>query len=460
MNFSDAVVLVIGDVMLDRYIMGEVRRISPEAPIPILNVTGSESKLGGAANVACNLRDLGCQVHLVSIIGMDDAGAEMEILCDGIEQHLWVNRERKTTVKTRYLSGGHQILRTDEETTVPLSGDAEEDFVDDLIPLIDIADVIVLSDYAKGVLTKHVIQSVIKASGTKIVIVDPKNAPLSHYAGATIITPNEKELVAFSKLDSLEESADNVLCHHIGAVLVTRSEKGMSLYRLDQEAVHMPAHAKGAVDVCGAGDTVLATLAACTAIGMPLVQAMDMANHAASIVVGKLGCATVSVAELQAAVHNTSNKLLSKQAAGDLVRAWKQHGLTVGFTNGCFDILHPGHVNMLNKCRAHCDKLIVGLNSDSSVQRLKGPERPIQSEESRAIVLGGLSAVDHIVIFEEDTPLELITALKPDTLMKGSDYTVDTVVGADVVLNIGGSVVLIDLDEGHSTTGIVQKLKR
>jgi len=461
-DFTKHTILVIGDVMLDKYVYGSVTRISPEAPIPVLKINKNVSKLGGAANVAKNLADLGSKVILASVINNDAAGVELMNILDesGIETSMTIDNSRPTTIKTRFMSDGHHLLRIDDEVTTPISYEAIKSLESDVKSLLDSVDIIILSDYNKGVLSEVAIERLITAAKGKTIIVDPKKSTFHPYNGSTILTPNEKELFWATGVIDMVDAADKALKQsNADAILLTRSEKGMALFEKGKEPVIIPALAKSVVDVCGAGDTVIATLAACLSSGENLVDAAITANQAASIVVGKVGTATVSAAELRAAKHQ-DDKIAELSVAADIISTWKSQGLKIGFTNGCYDLVHPGHVQMLKKCRQNCDRLVVGLNSDESVQRLKGENRPIQNEFSRATVLSGLSSVDLVVIFEEDTPLKLIETFLPDVMMKGADYNVETVVGADIVLAQGGEVKLIELEQGHSTSNIVEKLSK
>lgn len=461
-DFTKHTILVVGDVMLDKYVYGSVSRISPEAPIPVLKINKNVSKLGGAANVAKNLVDLGAKVILTSVVNNDPAGVELMNILDenGIEGSMIIDPDRPTTIKTRFMSDGHHLLRIDEEITKPVSYDTATRIVDDIKSLLARVDVVILSDYNKGVLSENAIERIIEAAQGKIIIVDPKKSTFYPYKGCTVITPNEKELFWATGVDDLTVAAEKALQQSdADSILLTRSEKGMALFRKGKEPLIIPALAKSVVDVCGAGDTVVATLAACLAAGETLEDSAVTANQAAAIVVGKIGTATVSAAELRAAQHQ-DDKIAELSVALDIISTWKSQGLKVGFTNGCYDLVHPGHVQMLKKCRQNCDRLVVGLNSDDSVKRLKGESRPIQNEFSRATVLSGFSSVDLVVIFEEDTPLHLIEKLLPDVMMKGADYQVDTVVGADVVISNGGEVKLIELEQGHSTSNIVEKLNK
>lgn len=458
-DFTKHTILVIGDVMLDKYVHGSVSRISPEAPIPVLKINKNVSKLGGAANVAKNLADLGAKVILTSVINNDAAGVELMDLLDenGIESSMIIDSSRPTTIKTRFMSDGHHLLRIDDESTNSVSYSTAAKIVEDIKSLISSVDIVILSDYNKGVLSEAVIEKVIEAAQGKIIIVDPKKSTFHPYKGCTILTPNEKELFWAAGVTDIDVAAEKAL-EQSGAesILLTRSEKGMALFTKGKKPFIIPALAKSVVDVCGAGDTVIATLAACLAAGETLEESAVTANQAAAIVVGKIGTATVSAAELRAAKHQ-DDKIAETSVALDIISTWKSQGLTIGFTNGCYDLVHPGHVNMLKKCKQNCDRLVVGVNSDDSVKRLKGETRPIQNEFSRATVLSGLASVDLVVIFEEDTPLKLVELFLPNVLMKGADYNVETVVGADVVIANGGNVKLIELEEGHSTSNLIAR---
>jgi D-beta-D-heptose 7-phosphate kinase/D-beta-D-heptose 1-phosphate adenosyltransferase len=473
--FAERTVLVLGDVMLDRYVHGEVRRISPEAPIPVLRAQARRAVLGGAANVAQNVAALGARALLVGVVGLDDAGAEIGralAATPEIAGCLVATPARPTTVKTRFVSGGHQLLRLDEEDTGALDETTEARLIAEFETALARSDVVVLSDYAKGVLTDKVLARTIALAraARKPVIADPKRADFSAYRGVDVLTPNEQEAARAADV-SCDDDAGAVRAGEralaqadAGAVLVTRSAKGLTLVRRGAAPLHVPTRAQAVADVSGAGDTLIAAFAIGLACGATMPEAAMLANVAAGISVGKPGTATVSHGELAAGLHRREllaldDKILEVEEARALRGAWRSAKLRVGFTNGCFDLVHPGHVRLLQKARAACDRLIVGLNSDASVKRLKGPERPLQQEMARATVMAAIGAVDLVVLFEEDTPEELIRALLPDVLLKGADYTIDQVVGADIVRAAGGEVKLIDLEVGHSTTSIVRRMK-
>lgn len=473
-RLRDTRILCVGDVMLDRYVYGDVERVSPEAPIPVLKVNEERAMLGGAGNVVRNLAALGAHVSFVSVVGPDEAGAEIADMLNALPQtqvRLVTEATRRSTVKTRYVAMNQQMLRADHETVAPLSLARQEELLGHIRALLPASQVLVLSDYGKGVLTAAVCRAAIEeARDLGIpVVVDPKGRNYAHYRGASVITPNRRELAEATGHILADEgsivAAARELTEQCGisSVLVTRSQEGMSVIVDDGTVTHLPAEAREVFDVSGAGDTVVSTLAAALAAGLPLVDAAGLANAAAGLVVGKVGTAVVYRDELAAKLRerkltSIDQKVATQHSAQDITAAWRRRGLRVGFTNGCFDLLHPGHVALLAQARSLCDRLVVGLNSDASVTRLKGPTRPIQSDVARATVLGSMSNVDLVVLFEEDTPRELIEMLRPDVLIKGGDYTVETIVGADFVQSYGGRVEIIDLVPGFSTTKTVEKM--
>jgi D-beta-D-heptose 7-phosphate kinase / D-beta-D-heptose 1-phosphate adenosyltransferase len=469
-------ILCVGDLMLDCFVYGHVDRISPEAPIPVLRIEREVSMLGGAGNVVRNIVGLGANAEFVSVVGSDPPGREVTGLVgelNRVEPHLLVERQRQTTMKRRFVAGSQQLLRADLETVAPIS-DAT---VDDILRVVEAAipdcGALVLSDYAKGVLTTRCIQAMIAAArrAGKPVIVDPKGADFSRYSGATLLTPNRREIAEATQMPadndvSVESACRNLIdsCS-VGGVLCTRGAEGMSLIEASGGVHHLPAAAREVFDVSGAGDTVVATLATGVAAGLSWADAAELANVAAGIVVGKVGTAVAFAADLVRALQNegpvgSGDKVATLEQAVDAVARWRRQGLQIGFTNGCFDLLHPGHVSLMAQAKAASDRLVVGLNSDASVRRLKGKDRPVQAEAARAAVLASLSTVDLVVVFGEDTPIELIRALKPDVLVKGADYRVDQVVGADLVHRWGGRVLLAELSPGHSTTATIRKLAR
>jgi D-beta-D-heptose 7-phosphate kinase / D-beta-D-heptose 1-phosphate adenosyltransferase len=469
-------VLCVGDIMLDDFVYGEVTRISPEAPTPVLKIKHSVVEIGGAGNVARNIAALGARCTFVGLIGNDDAGLTLaNALAElgTVTPELVVDRNRQTTRKVRFVSEHHSahMLRADWETVEPASAESETAIIAYVTAALPKVGAVILSDYAKGVLTERVIRAIIEAAHRfdKPVIVDPKGHDYRVYSGATLITPNVKELAAavhrpVTSDDEIAAAAAE-LAALVGsdAVLVTRSEEGMSLHVEGEAPIHVPAYPVKVRDVSGAGDTVAAVIAVLLAMETPYEFAMRAANAAAAVVVGKRGTSTVTLAELRhrilpAASLAPEDKIVFDWSALDeRLDEWRQHGLRVGFTNGCFDLLHRGHVKLLAEARAACDRLVVGLNSDASTRRLKGAGRPINPVDGRAEVLAALEAVDLVVVFEQDTPLQLIKRVRPAVLVKGADYQLEEVVGRDVVEGSGGEVILVSLVPGHSTTDMVQR---
>jgi D-beta-D-heptose 7-phosphate kinase/D-beta-D-heptose 1-phosphate adenosyltransferase len=476
-RLAQAKVLVVGDLILDRFIHGSAERLSPEAPVPVLSITHEREMLGGAGNVIQNVAALGGAATIVSAIGDDSNGKRVAQLLSELPRvtaELVVDRSRRTSVKTRYLAGSQQLLRTDHETIRAIDAAVEDALLRKILDGLRSCGVLVLSDYGKGVLTKRLVATAIEQARKQtqhvLVIVDPKDSDFGKYAGADLITPNRKELAEAAGLptrtDSEVENAVRKIAetHRISAVLGTRGPEGMTLLDETGEIHHVPADFREVFDVSGAGDTVVATVAANVSAGVGIVDAVSIANVAAGIVVGKAGTAVAHPDEIIDQLERkdgrlAGGKILERDRAIERVEIWRRRGLTTGFTNGCFDLIHPGHMHLLAQARAACDRLVVGLNSDASVKRLKGNGRPVQGEAARAAVLAGLADVDLVTVFAEDTPEALIAALRPDVLVKGADYTMDTVVGADLVKSYGGRVVLAELLPGHSTTATVAKLK-
>ena len=459
-------ILVIGDLMLDRFIDGTVARISPEAPVPILSNTHMTSMPGGAANVARNICHLGATCTLMGITGTDDAAKELETALAGLAGLTFAQyqmADRPTTTKTRFRAGAQQIMRLDDECTTALTETQIQEFLTLISQHIEMSDVIILSDYAKGALPPLLIKQIISQAkaANKKVIIDPKSHDFSHYEGAFLITPNLAELrLATSLADDTDEviakaAQELAITHRIDYILTTLSARGM---RLDgqSDSLHIPSLTKKVFDVSGAGDTVVAALSCAIAAGASLANAMIVANQAASIVVSKPGTAAFCAGELIASSRNGQEIVTSLEEQQDLFEDWRKNGTKIGFTNGCFDLLHAGHIHVLQSAAQRCDKLIVGLNSDASVKALKGPHRPVQNQEERAFVLMQLGLCDGVIIFDEDTPARLITSISPDVLIKGGDYQVEQIVGFDHVTKKGGKVLTIPLLEGHSTTAFLQ----
>lgn len=476
LDFGGTRILVLGDVMLDRFLYGDVDRISPEAPVPVVRLRRTHAMPGGAGNVVRNISALGGQAVLVGLLGRDAVAAEFRALLAAdprITDATVDSPTRPSICKVRVIAANQQVVRLDDEAATRAGPEEAAALAAAVKAALPGCRALILSDYAKGVLSPDVIAAAVAAARAHgiPVFADPKSDDFSLYRGADCLTPNARELARAARMPTGTEAevvtAARAVMRDAGlpALLCTRAEKGMTLVRADGTHESVPAEAREVFDVSGAGDTVIATLALAHAAGHSLPEAMRIANAAAGIVVGKLGTATASLDELEHALRAGSGSvpdegaLLDRDAALRLVAEWRAHGLRVGFTNGCFDILHAGHVALLREARRRCDRLVVALNTDASVARLKGPSRPINSLADRASVVAALAAVDAVLAFNEDTPIELIRLLVPDVLIKGADYTVDKVVGADVVQAAGGKVVLIDLLPGRSTTGIVARAR-
>ena len=480
-DFEKTKVLVIGDVMLDRYVWGEVRRISPEAPVPVVKMHRTTETLGGAANVANNLSGLGCAVTVIGVVGRDAAAESLFGLFArrNIANGLIEAPGRPTITKTRIMARKQQVLRLDEENAGPLPDPVSGQIKGRMAQELSGCQAVILSDYGKGIFSSLAfVQDIIKiCRDHRIpVLVDPKGIQWERYQHATCITPNTMELEALigqplaDNQALLVESAARVRARlGLDWILVTRGEKGMCLIGKDDHAVLISSKAREVYDVSGAGDTVIATLAAALAAKAPMVQAAETANLAAGVVVGKLGTQPILNAELAASLRYSDDvrfdpyaaaKMVTAEDAREKVSEWKSSEEVVVFTNGCFDLLHPGHIRLLHQASAFGDRLVVGLNSDGSVKRLKGPERPILSEQDRGAILSALECVDLVVLFDEDTPLKLIKSLAPHVLVKGSDYTLDEVVGKAEVEAYGGRVELVELVKGYSTTHIEKKVRR
>src|SRR5215469_1319170 len=471
-GFSRLKVLVVGDIMLDRYIHGEVERISPEAPVPVIRHAQRYERAGGAANVAMNLAGLGCKAVLAGFWGDDTEQGELATILEraGIDTVGVVSSSRPTISKTRIVGRMQQLLRLDiESQEAPPQVEADR-LRERATELVSKVNAVILSDYAKGALTGELCESVIRAARAVgvPVLVDPKTKDFSKYNGATTVCPNLGELSAATgvpahETEALLDAAQTLLAEHDFEYLtVTMSEKGITLLQRDGR-YHSPARAREVFDVSGAGDTVIATLAASLAGGLKVETAVEVANLAAGIVVGKIGTVPIAQHELIAALTPSTGltageKILDLERVKRRVAEWRASGETIVFTNGCFDLLHVGHLKLLEDCRRFGTKLVLGLNTDASVCRLKGPTRPIVGERERARVMAALAAVDAVVLFEEDTPLELIRALRPNVLVKGGDDTIETVVGHEEVIASGGRVEIVPKVEGFSATNIVKKL--
>jgi D-beta-D-heptose 7-phosphate kinase / D-beta-D-heptose 1-phosphate adenosyltransferase len=474
-HFGARRVLVVGDLMLDRYLTGSVGRISPEAPVPVLRLGGERVVAGGAANVARNLIGLGLSVAVAGVRGDDADGSALTALLDaaGMDRAaVLVDPGRPTTSKTRVVASGQQMLRIDSEDTAALSAPLADALVQAVLARLPDVQVLLLSDYAKGVLSAEVCARLIDAAASRglPVLVDPKGRDFSRYRGATLLTPNRAELALATGADATDLDGllaqGEVLRAALGLrqLVVTLGELGMALLDGDHpQPTRVPAVAREVFDVSGAGDTVIASIAAGLAAGLDPIDTAHLANLAAGVVVGHRGTAAITAAELAAAIAGEAAleqaaKVRTLAGMRSQVDAWRAAGERVVFTNGCFDLLHVGHVTYLERARRHGQRLVVGLNTDRSVRALKGPARPLIGEQDRARVLAALAAVDGVVLFDEDTPIELIRALRPDVLAKGADYREDEVVGAAEVKAWGGQVVLVPLVAEQSTSAIVARM--
>lgn len=465
-------VVIIGDLIVDRYISGEVSRISPEAPIPVLAARSSELRLGGAGNVAANLRAMAAEVVMVGVVGDDSHGVLLRELfeADGIGTGgVILDSSRPTIEKTRMMSGVQQMLRVDWEDTRPIETDVLSLMLEAIPREMDGADAVVLSDYGKGTLAQPVIDLAIAEARARSIpiLVDPKGADFARYAGATLVTPNRKEAELalgreLSGLGDLPKAADELIgAASLAQVVITLGGDGI-YFRARGGGVdgRIPTQARAVFDVTGAGDTVVAHLAFHLGSGLELEAAVTLANHAAGIVVAKLGTHSVTRPELLERLREgqpLEGKVLNAGALSARLEGWRRDGKRVVFTNGCFDVLHAGHVSYLRFARSRGDVLVVGVNDDASVSRLKGPTRPVNPLEDRLALLGALEVVDAVVHFAEDTPKALVELVSPDVLVKGEDYSDKPVVGREWVESHGGQVVLAPLLEGRSSTGILER---
>ncbi|WP_419902690.1 D-glycero-beta-D-manno-heptose-7-phosphate kinase [Kiloniella sp.] len=474
-DLAGANVQTVGDLMLDRFIYGHVERISPEGPIPVLKIDRQVSMLGGSGNVLRNLAAVGASTQFVAVVGDDSIGQEVcklvEVETGEASHDLVIEPGRQTTVKERFVASNQQLLRADREMSASLKAETCNAIVAKIERSAPQAPVLILSDYGKGVLTPATLEKIIQAgldAGCHI-IADPKGRDYSIYRGVSIVTPNRRELHEATGMSVDGDDAVVAACQHLiktcglKGVLATRSEEGMTLVTEDGLVEHLDAEAREVFDVSGAGDTVVAVLGAALAAGMDLTQAAWLANVAAGIVVGKTGTAVAYGSEIRQALLarnglSSQGKIAELETVVHRVGQWRRAGYKIGFTNGSFDLLHPGHISSLQQSKSACDRLIVGLNTDASVKRYKGESRPIQNETARATVLAALEIVDQVVLFDDDTPLSLIEAILPDVLVKGADYTVDQVVGGDVVINNGGKVILANIEDGFSTTNTVARI--
>jgi len=492
-NIKNAPVLVIGDIMLDKFIYGNVERISPESPVPVLSVNREDQMLGGAGNALANLSGLETSPQIISVIGEDEAGESLRAQLKALnvsDEGLVVEENRLTTLKTRFLAGHQQLLRSDFEHKTPVSDATRDAILTKAKAAMPSVKAVIISDYGKGLLSKTLLKDIIETANTHNIpiIVDPKGQDFSIYAGATAITPNKKELSDATKgravnqdSEIIEAASELIETCDIQSIIATRSKDGMSVIEKDKGPLHLRSADIEVYDVSGAGDSVIATVASVLAAGGSLQDAAKLANLAGSIVVTKVGTAPIRIAELEEAVdsdvgdvlikHYSKSKTLLRQAdcvewdaAAERIKRWKAQGLKVGFTNGCFDVLHSGHVRYLDQAREQCDRLVLGLNSDSSVKILKGPTRPVHDEQSRADVIGALSSIDLVVLFgakehgDDNTAINLLNTIKPDIYFKGGDYTVDQIPEAPTVIAYGGEVNVMSVFEGHSSTNSIKRM--
>tara|TARA_B100000745_G_scaffold103727_1_gene66219 strand:+ start:3646 stop:5076 length:1431 start_codon:yes stop_codon:yes gene_type:complete len=467
-DFSQARVLIVGDVMLDRYWSGGTSRISPEAPVPVVRVGQIEERAGGAANVALNIASLGGQAPLIGLVGDDEAAGSLSTCIEAskVENHLVRVPNFPTITKLRVMSRHQQLIRLDFEED--FSKADHDPMVHEFMQNLASADVVILSDYAKGALAEVRKMILLAKEAGVPVLVDPKGTDFTKYRGASLLTPNFSEFQAVvgeceSEEEIITKGLELVEHFELDALLVTRGENGMTLIQKGEQAFHLPAMAREVYDVTGAGDTVIATLATALAVGQSYRQAVALANTAAGIVVGKLGTATISVPELTAAIYfapESEMGVVNEAQLKTVVEQAKARGETIVMTNGCFDILHAGHVAYLNAAKKLGSRLIVAVNSDASVRGLKGAGRPVNPVERRMEVLAGLGAVDWVVPFEEETPERLICNILPNILVKGGDYKVEDIAGGKCVIANGGEVKVLAFLEGCSTTDIIESIMK
>lgn len=477
-RFKSARVLCIGDVMMDRFVYGSVDRISPEAPIPVFLVDHEKHMLGGAGNVVANIAAVGAgHTQLLAVIGDDINGREVaaQLTQIGADASLVIANDRFTTVKSRFVSSGQQMLRVDREKAQAIPKSTEEELLAAAAKVMPDCGVVILSDYNKGVLTASLVAGVIALAQKhgKPVVVDPKGNDFTRYRGATIITPNRKELETATGMkagsdDEVRAAAMKIIVDcGVDAILATRSKDGMSLISKEGTPVHIPANVREVFDVSGAGDTVIATFATAIAAGVDMRDAAELSNIAAGIVVGKIGTATVRPDEIESVIRSGTAaapkdelgaKIMTRAALADAADKQRARGRKIGLTNGCFDLLHPGHLTTLRQAKAACDYLVVAINSDASVKRLKGPSRPVQDEKARSLILSALEIVDAVIVYDEDTPIETLKAVRPDVLVKGGQYKLEEVVGYDLITSWGGKVVRADMQDGFSTTNTIAKM--
>lgn len=468
-DFTQANILIVGDIMLDRYYAGDTQRISPEAPVPVVKVREVKEQPGGAGNVALNVRALGAGASLITLVGADHPAEvlESELKAVDVNTHLLKQKQTTTTVKERILSQHQQLLRIDFEQDIPAH--PSDALLTAFSEHLEHANAVILSDYAKGVLQKHSADFIKLARKAKVpVFVDPKGHDFSFYHGATLLTPNFKEFEAVvgpceTEREVLERGRRLMKQCDIEALLITRGEHGMTLLMRDEPEIYLPARGREVFDVTGAGDTVISVIATAFANGMSLPKAVELGNTAAGIVIGKLGAASVTPHELEQVMAGQSayrSGVMDEDKCLMAVKEARARGERIVFTNGCFDVLHALHVEYLALSKQLGDRLIVAVNDDASITRLKGPGRPVNAAEHRMSVLAGLASVDWVIPFADDTPNRLLELIQPDVLAKGGDYSIDEVVGADIVQAYGGQVVVLgDTIKGVKSTSIIERIK-
>ena len=469
-RFAGLNIWVVGDLMLDEYVMGAVERISPEAPVPVVRVRDTEYRLGGAANVARQVATLGAKVKLAGVIGTDGAGDDFLRLCadSGIDTTAVIRlADRRTTRKLRVIGHSQQLLRLDWEDAAPCGAEVSQALISALTNGAK-ADAIILSDYAKGVLTPTTIAAVTAQGANAPIVVDPKTRDFTRYRGATTVTPNRKELeeATGQRLDPTDKAAvaaaarPLITAAGLTSMVVTLSEHGMLIVPAEGEPSSVAATRREVFDVTGAGDTAIAVLTLSLAAKAPLLEAARIANAAAGVSVGQVGAVAVDADSIRSELtEGPDAKVLSRKDIAARAASWRMAGKRIVFTNGCYDLLHAGHLSLLHGAAALGDILVLAINSDASVKRLKGPERPLVNEAERAALLAALACVDAVTIYDEDTPLETLHAVKPHILVKGADYKPEQVVGKDFVESYGGKVALVPLLPSKSTTALVERIK-
>ncbi|MBL42891.1 MAG: D-glycero-beta-D-manno-heptose-7-phosphate kinase [Rhodospirillaceae bacterium] len=469
-NFDKVKILCIGDIILDRFISGEVDRVSPEAPIPIINVQKNKDILGGVGNVVANISSLGAYSEVISCIGDDPEGLVIKNLVNSLpntKSKLYLDKTRISTSKERYVSGSQHLLRVDREDKREIDKKLEEKIKNSIKNLIGKFDIIILSDYGKGFLTKSLTKEIIKNAKKKniSVIVDPNGNDYSKYYGCDIITPNKLELSLASNIDCHNDKAINKAAkkiqseNKINYILVTRSDEGMSLFKPSGRVMNLKSEAKEVYDVSGAGDTVVATLAIILGTGGDIESASTVSNCAAGIVIAKFGTSVLRKSDLLNVTSRYISKINNIENALEIISDWKKNNLSLGFTNGVFDILHEGHIASLSFCKDNCEKLIVALNSDKSVKALKGSGRPINNENFRSKIIALLEIVDLVIIFDESNPLKIIKKISPDFIFKGSDYSLNEIIGRNFIESYGGKVILTPYIKGKSSSKIIKKIQ-